>query len=200
MKKLYFLLVLIAIAASAAAAQKITNVRQINFKNFTYKVSGKSVVLKAGLQPNACGKKNADGIPEGDIWSLVSNKPSFGDLDGDGADEAIVTLVANVCGGTMITDEAIVVLSAKNGRAKQLPNFDYFDEGCEAGTPGCNYARQPGAGARFDAATKTIVVETFFSTDDDAVCCPSLYRETWYKWNGTAFAETKKGKVTKKPE
>lgn len=98
----------------------------------------------------------------------------------------------------MITNEAIVVLTVKQGKITQPPVFEYHDEGCEAGTPGCNFARNPGVRVSFDAALKAIVVETTFSTDDDAICCPSLSRETWYKWDGNSFAEIKKGKIMKR--
>lgn len=184
--------------AAGAYAQKVVDLRKTDFGNFTFKVSDRSFTLKEGLEIGACKDKNEDNIPTGDIWNYNSGSAVFGDLDGDGREEAIVPLVANVCGGNMITNEAIVVLTAQRGKISQMPLFDYHDEGCEAGTPGCNFARNPGAGVAYDAKLKAIVVETMFATDDDAICCPSLSRQTWYKWNGTTFTELKKGKITKR--
>lgn len=198
MNKSIFTIIAVVMLAASANAQKVVDLRKTDFGNFTFKVSDESFRLKDGLQVGACSKPNEDGIPTGDIWNYTTGSAVFGDLDGDGREEAIVPLIANVCGGNMITNEAIIVLTAKGGKISQMPAFDYHDEGCEAGTPGCNFARNPGAGVSFDAATKAIVVETMFATDDDAICCPSLSRQTWFRWNGTKFTELKKGKITKR--
>lgn len=188
----------IALALSFFAvgnAQSLTDIRKVDFTNYTHVIGNDTVKFNDGLQDGACEEKDGDGTATGDIWNLQKDSIVYGDLDGDGKDEAFMALVANVCTGNMITDEAILAYKLERGKLVKLPEFDYFDEGCEAGKPGCNFARNPGVGAAYDAKTKSLVVETFFATADDAVCCPSLRRETWYKWNGTKFEELKKSKI-----
>jgi hypothetical protein len=196
MKRIIILIGITMLCTVFGQAQ--ANIKSIDFNNYSYKLTNRTVKIVKGLEQAACTEKSADGIPSGDIWSVANIV--HGDLDADGKPEAIVALVANVCGGNMITNEQIVVFSLKKGKAVQLPSFDYFDEGCKAGEPGCNFARNPVAGIRYDASNKSLVVETTYSTDEDAICCPSLSRETWYKWNGKAFVESKKGKIMKTEE
>lgn len=195
MKKLLLISAYLLIGVAFANAQNVTDIRKVNFTNYTHTIGGKTVKFKNGLQVTSCSK-DAEGIPTGDIWSIEKSNVKYGDLDGDGKDEAIISTVANICDGNMITNEAVLVYKLTKGKPVKLPEFEYFDEGCETGKV-CGFARNPGVSASYDAKTKTIVIETFFATEDDAICCPSLHRETWYKWNGKAFSEIKKSKIEK---
>ena len=199
MKKLLLTALTISALAVIAEAQFvfIDDVRKVDFTNFTFSIEKKDVKIKDGLQDNACREKNSDGDPVGDIWNVSSEAIAYGDLDGDAKAEAIVPLVANTCGGNMLTNEAVLVYKVKDGKYIQFPVFDYFDEGCAAGTEDCNLARVPGVSVSYDNKTKALVVANSFAADDDAICCPSFYRETWFKWNGTQFIELKKGKITR---
>lgn len=180
------------------SAQNATNIRNVDFENFTFLIEKKTVRMTDGLQRGACSKKDIDGLANGDIWNVLPDNIAYGDLDGDGKEEAMVPLIANICSGNMITNEALLVYTIKNGKAVQMPIFNYYDEGCKAGEKACNFARNPGITVEYDAAEKALVIETYFGTSDDSSCCPSLSRKTWYKWNGTKFVETKKGKIEKK--
>jgi hypothetical protein len=200
MKKISGLIVLIIVFAAFANAQASTDIKKIDFTNFTFQIQKSSVKMKDGLQEKACQEKDADGIATGDVWNVSAESIAYGDLDGDGKTEAIVPMVANICGGNMLTDEAVLVYTVKAGKISQLPTFEYYDEGCVAGEKGCNFARTPGVNVSYDAKEKAIIVENSFSTDDDAICCPSLYRQTWYQWNGAKFVELKKGKIIKREE
>ncbi len=176
-----------------AFAQKITDIRKVDFTNYTHKIGSETIKFKNGLQATEC-KKDADGIPSGDIWNLEKEFVQYGDLDGDGKDEAFMSAVANVCGGNMITNEAVLVYKLDKGKIVKLPEFEYFDEGCEPEKP-CDFSRNPGVSVAYDSKSKAIVVETRYATENDAICCPSLRRETFYKWNGKEFTETKKSKI-----
>jgi len=196
MKKLTILIITIIALVSAGKAQ--TNLKGVDFTNFTFVIEKTKVKMKDGLQENACTKKDADGIPDGDIWSLEKESIAYGDLDGDGNEEAIISMIANVCGGNMVTNEAVLVYTMSKGKPLQLPTFDYYDEGCKAGEKDCNFSRNGGVLARYDGKEKAIIIETSFVTEADALCCPSFYRETWYKWDGSNFVEAKKGKILKR--
>lgn len=193
----YFILaiVLLVSLSTPIAAQNNTDIRKVDFSNYTHKIGQLTVSLKNGLQPVACSK-DADGIASGDVWSLEKAAVQYGDLDGDGRDEAFMPMVANICGGNMITNEAVLVYKIEKGKIVKLPEFDYFDEGCETGKT-CDFSRSPGVGVSYDAKLKAIIVETSFSTGDDALCCPSLRRRAWFGWNGAKFVESQKSKIEK---
>jgi hypothetical protein len=194
----HILALIVAVIGFASFANAQTDIRKVDFENFSFVIDKETIKMKAGLQENTCTKKDADGIVEGDVWNVVKESIAFGDLDGDGKEEAIVPMFAHVCSGNAVINEAVLVYTMKAGKPFQLPKFDYFDEGCVQGEKGCNFARTPAVSVSYDKTAKSIVITTNFSTDDDAICCPSLYRETLYKWNGSVFVEGKKGKLLKK--
>lgn len=176
-----------------ADAQNVTDIRKIDFTNYTHKIGNETVKFKDGLQVTACSK-DAEGIPTGDIWSMEKASVKYGDLDGDGKPEAMMSLAANVCDGNMVTDEAVLVYKLVKGKAVKLPQFEYFDDGCETGKV-CGFSRNPGVTVAYDAKQKAIIVDQYYMTDDDAICCPSLHRETWYKWDGVKFVEKRKSAI-----
>ena len=180
--------------AANFSAQSITDIKKVDFENFTHRIKTASVKMKNGLQIGSC-TKDADGIPDGEIWNISKETIAYGDLDGDGKLEAVIPMSANVCGANMITDETVLVYTLKDGKAAKLPEFEYFDEGCKEGEEGCNYTRTAGVSVEYDAAAKAIIVSNYFGTDDDAVCCPSFLRKTWFGWDKTKFVELKRGKI-----
>lgn len=200
MKKLLLIFTTFATFATFANAQTIADIKKVDFTNFAFQINKESVKMENGLQDKACEEKDPEGIPSGDIWSISADAIAYGDLDGDGKDEAIVPMIANICGGNMVTDEAVLVYTVKKGKLTLFPIFEYFDEACPQISKGCTFDRSPGVSVSYDAQKKSIIVETSFSTGDDAICCPSFYRQIWYKWNGKAFVESKKGQILKRKE
>lgn len=193
----YFILIIALLLSQSISvkAQKITDIRTIDFTNYAHKIGTNSIRFKDGLQAVSCSK-DAEGIPLGDIWSLEKSAIKYGDLDGDGKDEAFMSLVTNICDGNMVTNEAVLVYKIVNGKVVKLPEFEYFEEPCESGKA-CEMSRSAGVSVSYDAKEKAIVIHTVFFTDEDAICCPSFQRQTWFKWNGAKFIETKKSEIEK---
>ncbi len=184
-----------ALSISASVnAQALTDIKKIDFTNFTHRVKTVSVKIKNGLQVGSCSKDD-EGSPTGEIWNVDKENIAYGDLDGDGKAEAIVPMTANICGANMLTDEAVLVYTLKGGKATKLPEFEYSDDACEAGTEDCNLNRVPGVIVEYDVETKAIAVSNYFATEDDARCCPSFLRKSWFRWDKTKFVELKKGKI-----
>lgn len=198
MKPYIFIALLLLGAVISISAQKVTDIRKVDFLNYTHQFGERSVKLKNGLQDVSCSR-DKDGIPSGDVWSMERSAIVFGDLDNDGIAEAMMSAVANVCDGNMITDEAVVVYKLEKGRIVRLPGFDYFREPCETGKP-CELSRTPGVSLSYDNVARALVVETRYGDDNDAICCPSYRNETWFKWTGTNFTELKRSKITKVEE
>ncbi len=198
MKKGSVLIFAFILSGFAAQAQTISDIKKVDFGNFTYQIGVSTIKMSDNLQVGACPRRRGK-LPLGSIWNVVPENIAYGDLDGDGKAEAIVAIFANACGGTMITDEKILVYTLKNGRPTLLPEFSYIDEGCEKGKA-CDFSRSPVPLVKYDAKEKAIIVENQFQTEDDATCCPSLYRQTWYRWNGAKFVSFKKSDVMKREE
>ena len=137
--------------------------------------------------------------PAGSVWNVVPENIAYGDIDGDGLEEAAAPLFADACGGTMITGEKVLVYTLSDGQPIALPEFDYVDEGYEKGKE-CDFTRSPVPLVKYDADEKAVVIENQYQTDEDATCCPSLYRRTWYRWDGSGFRSYKKSEVVKREE
>ncbi|HQU86415.1 MAG TPA: hypothetical protein PKY59_25015 [Pyrinomonadaceae bacterium] len=192
MKNFILAFAFVIFGISAADAQNFTDIRKVDFQNYTHTIGNKSVKFEDGLQVGSC-TKDAEGIPTGDVWSV--NKTQYGDLDGDGKEEAFFAAIANICDGNMVTNEAVLVYKLEKGKIVKLPEFEYYDEGCETGKV-CGFSRSPGVSVDYDKTLKMLIVGQAYATEDDAICCPSLERNTWFKWDGAKFVEVKKSKIT----
>jgi hypothetical protein len=173
-------------ASEAAPGQEI---RKIDFANFTHRIGKDNITLKNGNQAGACGKNNA----ANGAWEI--GEIAYGDLDGDGEDEAAVSFTAEVCGGGGTLNDALLVYTYKGAETRRLPELDYADAGCEKNAKECPLTPVPGVGVSFDEANAAIVVEFRFRHDDDPICCPSYSRKTLYKWDGSKFFVEKRGKA-----
>lgn len=182
-----------------ADAQTFTNIRKVKFGNFTHQVGKKTLKFRDGIETSAC-REIGGSFPEGSVWNVVTKNIRYGDLDGDGKDEAFVPLAANYCGGAAVSDETVIVYTLQNGKPVKLPEFKYVDDGCPKNAKDCNFIRSPGVTVSFDAKEKALVVKNYYATEDDATCCPSLSRQTWFKWDGKTFKQIKKSKIEKAPE
>ncbi len=189
MLKMIYSFVLVAMLSLVSLAQ--SGIQSVDFGNFTFAFNDKTVKFKEMTQESACEKKDEDGIVDGDRWSFFKEGIAFGDLDGDGKDEAVIPLTATLCTGNMVTDEAVLVYTMKNGKPYLMPSFDYYVKACDEGEE-CGLSRSPGVSVAFDDENKAIIIETSFFTEDDALCCPSVKKQNSYKWNGSEFVEIKK--------
>ena len=198
MTRVLILISFLLLSGIATQAKPAADIRRVDFGNFTFRVGKFSITMKENLQVGACAKRRG-AVPAGSIWNVVPENIANGDLDGDGREEAVVPIFANACGGTMITGERVLVYTLRGGRPTPLPEFDYVDEGCERGKD-CGFSRSPVPLVKYDAREKTIVIENQYQTEEDATCCPSLYRRTWYRWDGSRFRAYKKSDVMKREE
>ncbi|HKS28566.1 MAG TPA: hypothetical protein VJS44_12130 [Pyrinomonadaceae bacterium] len=71
--------------ASSSGQTGIVDIRQIDFRNFSYDIQGKSYKLRDGFY--------AENVAAGVRWELgLVDGPFYGDLTGDGKDEAVFVL------------------------------------------------------------------------------------------------------------
>ena len=158
-------------------------VRAIDWANRTYASGEGSFTVKDGSAEFAFDEdgnevgpdyqpKDPDAYVERGYFNVAA--PVFGDVDGDGAEEAVVISVYNG-GGTGQFDGADVY-TLRDGKPVVLATVPGGDRG-----DGGLY------GATFEGTI--LIVERMMSQDGDGACCPSkLQRERW-SWSGGALVE-----------
>lgn len=170
MKKLFCLLSL-SLALAGATAQAQSGIRKIDFKNFTYEITdgpreGKeNVTVKDG---------EFSRISEEDRLFFSITDVAYGDLDGDGQDEAIVRTLMNAGGTGQFTNGRIYTM--KGGKAFLMTEFEGGD-------------RAYGGLVSAKIVAGVLTVERYAPGENGANCCPEYIETTRYKWNGTALEQ-----------
>jgi hypothetical protein len=173
-------------------------IRQVDFKNFTYPKlpTGKCSMAEVRL---VNGKYNApEGIagtrPAVDCWSVALGPITYGDVTGDGEEEAIVELYAEA-GGTEASED-VYIYTLKGGNPELLWKFATGD-------------RADGGLRRIAAENGELVVDLFgvgtaigkklYGTEDVGACCPKHFTRTKYKWDGSQFQQDGSEEVIENP-
>jgi len=167
--KIFFLILVASISGFAQA-----NIRAVDFKNFTYLVhciaeTPENVTVKNG---EFSMEKQEEGYVDRFYFKVFDI--SFGDLNGDRRDEAIVLTVCNT-GGTGYFSEGFI-FSMKGGKPALV-------------------ARIPG-GDRADGGLRTtrvekglLVVERNDPGEDGGACCPQIIVTTRYRLAGDRITQ-----------
>jgi hypothetical protein len=164
----------------------ISAIRKVDFKNFVYpklptaKCSMDEVRLQNGryeAPADVAGKR-----PAPDCWSIKLGRITYGDVTGDGNEEAIVELYAEA-GGTEAAED-VYVYTIADGKAVMLWKFATGD-------------RADGGLRRIAAEQGELVVDLFgmgtaigkklYGTENVGACCPKHFTRTKYMWDGTRF-------------
>lgn len=176
MKKMLFLLLLTVTQSVIISAQ--TDIRKIDFQNFTYQpfcAGDETNDVYATIKVTGGTIKNVKLV--GDEYQQIDEnlpnyfdveKPIYGDIDGDGKDEAIITSVCNT-GGTGQFDEGYIY-TLKKGKPVLLTRF----QGGDRGFGGI-------VSVKFEKGS--LVVERNDSVGG-ANCCAEFTLTDHYKWNG----------------
>ena len=171
------LISILILLASAGYCFGQSDIHQVDFKNFTYSAHC------AGEAPQTLVVKNGELSTEtpqdGYVDRLYFNVSdvSYGDLNGDGRDEAIVLTVCNT-GGTGNFSEGFV-FAMKGGKAAMLERIG----GGDRAYGGLRSAR---------VENGLLLVDRNDPGKDGASCCPQLIITTTYKLVGNKL--TKVGK------
>lgn len=107
----------------ARAAETFVGIEAIDFENYTYPLQGRSFKLIGGYY--------AGNTAQGAQWELrVAETPSYGDLTGDGKNEAVVVLGYGPVGGARTVEVRVYTLRAgMPALLATLPAADTLD--CE---------------------------------------------------------------------
>lgn len=189
-----FALVLFAGLTAAAQAQgtRASGIREVDFSNFSYHVSSggsddeKTIKLRNGKFED--GGKYEDG---GTLYEL-SGKPVYGDLGGDGREDAVVEI--KVSGAPSYRAFEVQAYAFQDGQARLLASIDsdgvlkdyqkYYPNG-ELHYAGNNPPKIQGG---------HVIVEALV---DGSFACPKYTAVFDYKLSGGKFVLT--GKPTREP-
>lgn len=176
---LVVLLFVLAISLTASAQRRAkgqaqstgvkTDIKQVDFKNFTYPVNGKSVHMRKG-KGEYVNRRDNDESFEANVDKVV-----YGDLTGDGMDEAAVVIAYRGGGSGSYNDGFIYIL--KNGRPELLTTFKGGD-------------RADGSITNVKIQGGLLVVERFApESPGSGLCCPKYIDTTKYRWSGSALVQ-----------
>jgi len=159
-------------------------VRSIDWRNRTYDSSDIGpITVKDGVYEYALdGEGNVvapDYMPTNpDEYvahgSFKVTEPVFGDLDGDGTEEAVLVTCLN--GGGTGRFSHIGVYAIRDGKETVIGGIP----GGDRGDGGIDDVKLQG---------KVLIVSRMMSMADDGACCPSKLQHERWSWNGTGFVE-----------
>lgn len=160
-----FIFTIIGLSTVAVAAQ--SKIRRVDFRNFTY-----PVYCGDGTYPDKMTVrkgKSVEGVGDERVYfDVLSVK--YGDLTGDGHEEAIIRSTCNG-GGTGHFFEGFVY-TLRHGKPRLLIHIPGGDR-AEGGIHGLSIAR------------RLVVVELYANKIEGVgICCPDFIDTQRYRWNG----------------
>lgn len=169
---------------TAAAGNAGKTVRDVDWMNRTYDSGDMGPVAVVNGEYEFAFDENGNQVapdhepanPDAYIerGSFSVSPPTYGDVDGDGREEAI--LVTHFHGGGTGRFSGIDVWTMKDGKETLL-----------GGIPGGD--RGDGGIANVTVDGKVVVVDRMMSMEDDGACCPSKVQIERWSWDGKAFIE-----------
>jgi hypothetical protein len=191
-------IILVLIAAQSTPARSI---RDIDFKNFTYPTlpTGKCAKLSGVRVRN--GKYGSIEnfsprvAPRAGCWQVTVAPIIYGDVTGDGREEAIVVLYAEM-GGTESSND-VFIYTLKHNKPALLWKF-WTGDRAEGGLVKL-YAEDGKLVVELAGKNKFIGTH-YFANDGSAVnglCCPTVITRSKYQWVRGAFR--RRGKLETLP-
>ncbi|HEX8396520.1 MAG TPA: hypothetical protein VF644_03795 [Pyrinomonadaceae bacterium] len=185
----FILLCFLIVASGQEISQRRTpadnsanDIRQIDFKNFTFtRQKGEEAIQFRD------GKYVGDGNHKYDLMRIA-----YGDLTGDGNEEAIVLLRGRNTPASRILDE-VFIYGLKNKRAALLTNF----EGRKRG----DYILSIGSlGSNFRVENNILIIDQAVALEDDNDYIPTRFYTIKYRLNGKRMIEIERTELKSIPE
>lgn len=165
-------------APPTASAQTRADIRQVDFKNFSYRLEGKLAQLKNGGRPARNDNE----------YTVSEAKVSYGDLTGDGQEEAIIILGYD--GGGTGSFTFGYLYSMQNGRPVLLTTLKGGD-------------RADGGIVSAKIVNSLLVIERNVPERENGIavglCCPKYVETVRYKWDGARLVRANQAAQTASP-
>ena len=187
MKTLTLVAVLImgmALMPLIAQASSTRSIRDVDFRNFSYPElpTGKCSMSRVRVQNGEYGSvKNFSPrrIPKEGCWAVSVGEIEYGDVTGDGREEAMVVLYAEA-GGTEGAND-VFIYTLKNGKPVLLWKFATGDRA----DGGLRKIYAESGGLVIELAGKNKIIGSDLYTPDGTLtgaCCPTMFTRTKYRW------------------
>ncbi len=166
----------------ASVAKSMSDIRQVDFKNFTYRLEWAKerdvTRLRDGRQGSA----------EGAVSGL--QRITYGDLTGDGSEEAIILLRGQSTRTSRTLDE-VFIYSVKNGKLVALAHF-------EGGRRGDYILSVGSLGSNFKVEGGLLILDQAILREGEYA--PTEYRTIKYRWNDIQMVEVERSSLKPLPE
>ncbi len=181
------MLLLLILGLTLTAQSSVPSIRDIDFKNFTYpklptgKCSMRTVRLTNGKY-EASERRVPRRVPSNDCWSVTMGPVVYGDVTGDGREEAIVVLYAER-GGTESSND-VFIYTLKHVKPALLWEFTTGDR-AEGGL--IKLYAQNGKLVVELAGQNKFVGGNLYGGDCTGACRPPFFTRTTYQWTRGEF-------------
>jgi len=196
----YLLTILSFIVVTPSSVKILQNsikpysIRSVDFDNFTYPLP--PGFIDRSNPRRTFRLKNGERPETPDEMGIFLSSVSYGEVTGDGKEEAIVTM-SIVTGGSALPN-IVYIYTLKGSKPRLLWAFDTGD-------------RADGGLRRVDAENGYLLVELYgngkvlgkdlYAEDktNRGACCPAFFTRARYKWTGNGFRLASKPKVLPNP-
>jgi hypothetical protein len=177
-----------------AAAATDRTIRGVDFQNFTYALGDSAFTVTAGecvvvfdaddamMTPDEFVRRypGAASTREGFFHAAL---PAYGDVDGDGADDAVILTTFNGGGSGQLTSAWVYhLVGGAPAVLGVVPGGDRADHGLNA--------------VSIDAAGRVVVERNL---GGDGACCPTATQLERWRWDGRDFVEDEAARGPIKP-
>lgn len=182
----FVVLLLTALYGQAASAQgSVSDIRQVDFRNFTFSRSKD----KEGAEVMQFRDGKYVGR-EGLNYSLM--RFAYGDLTRDGEEEAVILLRGRNSPVSRTLDE-VFIYTLKNGKAVLLTNF----AGGQRGDYICSVLPSESA---FKVESHLLILDQAVALEGDDGLIPTRYYTITYRWDGERMEEVQRSALKPLPE
>lgn len=170
------------VSQGASATKTVSDIRQVDFKNFTYRLKWKRekepVQLRDGNQISAGGAR-----------SMIV-RIAYGDLTGDGSEEAVILLRGQNTRISHTLDE-VFIYTLKKGEAVALAHF-------EGGRRGEYILSVESLKSNFQVQDRLLLLDQAILREGEHF--PTQYYTIKYRWNGLQMVEVERSCLKPLPE
>lgn len=186
-----FLATMLSFPQTAYSQQRLSSIRSVDFENFVYPAqplySRKSFRLTSGRYKGRL--RGVYDIPY--PVSLVS--VAYGDVTGDGSEEAMVVLFENVKGSAI--PYYVYVYTLDRLKPKVLWSFETGDRG----DGGLRKVYAENGGLVVELYGKNTGIGDIDNREDAGACCPKSFTRIRYQWRSQKFRQKGSREVLPNP-
>jgi hypothetical protein len=166
-------------------ADYLSDIRQVDFKNFTY-------IRRADeKRANAIRLRNSNYTSADGAQSFLM-RITYGDLTGDGIEEAVVLLRGQNTRTSRTLDE-VFIYTLEKGKVVLLTNFEGGKRGdyiCSVNDPESN----------FKVENQRLILDLAVALEGDPQCDPTRYYTITYRWDSSRMIEVERSALKPLPE